>query len=170
MKDTAQILEHEEIEIILKTNELFINFSDMTEGEQKSWIKLMKEDLENTVDDIEIFHHKINRFNSKKHTQPEDLRKMLDSLGNDNGFVLTEAHRNLVNELVEYERDSRHISFYNNYRTRYVDRFGDGIRCSCIIARKGTDIVRYLEFLKDPIITINGPNATTLKTSLESKF
>jgi len=170
MKDTAQILEHEEMEIILKTNELFINFSDMTEGEQKSWIKLMKEDLENAVDDIEIFHHKINRFNSKKHTQPEDLRKMLDSLGNDNGFVLTEAHRNLVNELVEYERDSRHISFYNNYRTSDVDRFGDGIRCSCIIARKGTDIVRYLEFLKDPIITINGPNATNLKSTLEKKF
>jgi len=170
LKETEQIFEKEEMEILLKTNEMFIYFSDMTDEEKNSWIKLMREDLDNAVDDIEIFHRKIDRFNKKKHTSPEDFRKMLDSLNKSNTFVLDEAHQNLIRELVAFEHESRHISFFANYRTRDVERFGDGIRCSCIIARKGAEVVRYLSFLKDPIVTFTGPNANKLKSTLESKF
>jgi len=42
--------------------------------------------------------------------------------------------------------------------------------CSCIIAKKGTNVVRYLEFETDPVITITGPKAASLKSSLEKKF
>jgi len=170
LAETEQIFENEDMEILLKTNEMFINFSDMTDEEKISWIKLMREDLHIAVDDMEIFYRKIERFNKKKHISPEDFRKMLDSLDMSKAIVLDEAHQNLIRELVIFENESRHVSFYVNGRTLIVERFGEGIRCSCIIARKGTDVVRYLEFLKDPVVTFTGPNANKLKSTLQSKF
>jgi len=44
------------------------------------------------------------------------------------------------------------------------------IRCSILIAKTGTDVVRYLSFLNDPIISITGVNAKNLKSTLEKKF
>ena len=170
LKETEQIFEKEEMEILLKTNEMFINFSDMTDEEKISWIKLMRDDLDNAVDDMEIFYHKIERFNKKKHTAPEDIRKMLDSLNTSEAIVLDGAHQNLINELSGLENESRHLSFFARYRSRDIESFKNGIRCSCIIARKGTDVVRYLSFLKDPVVTFTGPNASKLKSSLEKKF
>jgi len=170
LEEAKQILEQEEMEILLKTDTMYIDFSDMTEEEQSSWIKLMKDDLEDAVDDLEIFYRKIQLFNKKNYTTPENVRKMFEALSKSNDFVLSQAHRDLIREIVEFGRKTRHISYVTRFGTRNIERFGEGIRCSCIIARKGTDIVRYLEFLKDPIITINGPNATSLKSSLEKQF
>jgi len=169
LKETEQILQKERMEILLKTDEMFINFSDMTDEEKISWIKLMREDLDNVVDDMEIFYHKIERFNKKKHTSPEDFRKMLDSLDMSKAIVLDEAHQNIIRELFVLENETRHLSFFARYRSRNED-FGNGIRCSCIIARKGTEVVRYLEFQKDPVVTFSGPNARKLKSTLENKF
>jgi len=170
LKDTAEILKHEEIEIILKTSDMYINFSEMTLEEQSSWVKLVREDLEEAADDIDLFYRKIERFNKNKRTIPESVRKMLNDIRKSESFLLGETHKKLIKELVDFEHATRHLSYYNNYRTRDITRFGDGIRCSCIIARKGDNIVRYLEFLKDPIVTINGPNASNLKSTLEKKF
>jgi len=44
------------------------------------------------------------------------------------------------------------------------------IQCSLLIAKKGDNTVRYLSFMRDPILTITGPEAKNLKLTLESKF
>jgi len=44
------------------------------------------------------------------------------------------------------------------------------IRCSLLVAKKGDNTVRYLSFKRDPILTITGPNASKLKSTLENKF
>ena len=170
LEEAKQILEQEEMEILLKTDTMYIDFSDMTEEEQSSWIKLMRDDLEDAVDDLEIFYRKIQLFNKKNYTSPENVRKMFEALSKSNDYVLSQAHIDLIREIVEFGRKTKHISYFTRFETHNVKKFGEAIRCSCIIARKGTDIVRYLEFLKDPILTINGPNATSLKSSLEKQF
>ena len=70
---------------------------------------------------------------------------------------------------MDFSQETQHLSYSSRYRLRDI-RLDDRIRCSCIIARKGDDIVRYLEFQKDPIVTITGPKAANLKSSLEKKF
>ena len=170
LEEAEQILEQEEMEILLKTDSMYIDFSDMTKEEQSSWIKLLRDDLEDAVDELEIFYHKIQRFNKKNYATPENIRKMFEALPKSNDFVLSQAHRDLIKELIELGRKTKYVSYFTRFGNRNIERFGEKIRCSCIIARKGTDIIRYLEFLNDPIITINGPNATTLKSTLESKF
>src|SRR3972149_7539327 len=117
LEEAKQILEQEEMEILLKTDTMYINFSDMTEEEQSSWIKLMRDDLEDAVDDLEIFYRKIQLFNKKNYTTPENVRKMFEVLSKSNDFALSEAHSALIREIVEFGRKTRHIS--------YVTRFGN---------------------------------------------
>jgi len=104
MKDTAQILEHEEMEIILKTSSMYINFSEMTLEEQSSWVKLVREDLEEAADDIDLFYRKIERFNKNKRTVPESVRKMLNDIRKSESFLLGETHKKLIKELVDFSQ------------------------------------------------------------------
>src|SRR3989304_2046093 len=103
LEEAKQILEPEEMEILLKTDTMYIDFSDMTEEEQSSWIKLMRDDLEDAVDDLEIFYRKIQLFNEKNYTT-ENVRKMFEALSKSNDFVLSQAHRDLIREIVEFGR------------------------------------------------------------------
>jgi len=170
LKQTKEILTKEGIEIILSSNTMYINISEMTEEEQNVWIKLMREDLEDAVEDVEIFYRKLHRFFKNKNTFPTNFRKMLAELDKSNNSLPSEKHRSLIDQLNDFEHSARRISYYENFRAHDVRRFGGSIRCSCIIAKKGNDIIRYLEFLKDPVVTIKGPNASHLKSTLESKF
>ena len=55
----------------------------------------------------------------------------------------------------EKEKVPKHQTFF----PRIIREFYDG-----------TDIIRYLSFEQDPVLTITGPNATNLKSSLEKQF
>ncbi len=170
LKEAEQIFQKEEMEILLNTNMMYMRFADMTSEEQNSWIKLMRADLENAIDDMEIFNRRIERYNKEEQLSPEVFRKMFDSLGKSRDSFLDKAHINLIKQLIEFEDRSRKISYFANITSQDGEGFVGGIRCSCIIARKGTDVVRYLSFLKDPVVTFTGPNASKLKSTLEKQF
>jgi len=69
------------------------------------------------------------------------------------------------------EKISRGINLYTLYHL-WLNLFRDHltIYCSCIIAKKENNIVRYLSFEKDPIVTLFGAKSKKLKSSLEKKF
>jgi len=163
LAESNEILKQEGMQIILKTNSLYLDFEDMNEEEQKSWLKEIRGDLEDAADDIDMFYKKLERFHSQKEEFPKNIRNLIDELPQSD-FVLSGQHKKIVQKLVE------HFTYYNNFRTRDIQRFGQGIRCSCIIARQGDDIVRYVEFLSDPVVTVISKNAAKLKSVLEKKF
>jgi len=169
LSESKEILEQEEIQIILKTNSLYLKLEDLTEEEQKSWLKGIKNDLEDAADGIDIFYKQLKRFHSQKEEFPKNLRNLIEQLP-DSDFVLSDSHRKIIQDLADFEYDTRHLSYFNNIRSRDISRIDQSIRCSCIIARKGDDLVRYLEFLRDPVVTITGKNAAKLKSVLEKKF
>jgi len=169
LAESNEILEQEGMQIILKTNSLYLDFEDMNEEEQKSWLKEIRGDLEDAADDVDLFYRKLKRFHSQKEEFPKNIRILIEELPQSD-FVVSGQHKKIVQKLVDFEHDTRDFTYYNNYRTRDVSRFGEGIRCSCIIARQGDDIVRYLSFLRDPIISVSGANADKLKSTLEKKF
>ena len=167
LKEAEEILQKEGMEIILKTTSMQINYSDLTEAEQFSWLKMVRNDFEAYVDDIEILYRKVELFLRKKPITTDNFRKMLEELPKNT--IDNKEYKNLAEKFLEFFEDSKQISDggHPGYATRRLDRI---LSCSCIIARKGSDFVRYLEFYRDPVLTIKGPNATSLKSSLESKF
>jgi len=157
------------MEIIVKSNTMYLNFSQLTPEEQNGWIKSVGEDLEDAVDEVTRFYNRLERFYKKTKSFPLQIREMMNELRKSENLPITDRHKHLIQKLMDFSHETQHLSYYSRYRIRDI-RLDDRIRCSCIIARKGNDIVRYLEFQKDPIVTIKGPNASNLKLTLEKKF
>ena len=167
--EAEEILAKEKIEIIVRSSTMYLNFSQLTPEEQNGWIKSVDEDLEDAVDEVTRYYNKLERFYKKTKSFPLQIREMMNELRKSENLPITDRHKHLIQKLMDFSRETQHLSYYSRYRLRDI-RLDDRIRCSCIIARKGNDIVRYLEFQKDPIVTITGPKAANLKSSLEKKF
>ena len=168
LAETETILKNEGMQIVFQSDDAEIKFSDMTEEEKISWLKSMHEDLDVQIIDMEsnrtAFQLEIN-FIEKKFVDVVNLLK------DDNYSNVDEKYKKIVKEMSEIDQH-----YYKTGDWRNCVTIDHGIirqsklRCSCLIAKTGTDVVRYLSFLNDPILTITGKNATNLKSSLEGKF
>jgi hypothetical protein len=170
------------MEIILQSNFAYLSFEALTEEEKKGYIleveKEIKEQFKKINDAFEQF-----KILTKNYSHIEN--SILDSLNS-----LKQSPRKMRTSK-EYELYSHKISniiklFFEAYNTLTISgdplgstlsTFGSNprsqvsaVRCSLLIAKKGNDIVRYLAFKNDPIVTITGPNATSLKSALENLF
>ena len=167
---TLEIFEKEKLEIIFRSQNTHIDFADLTIEEQISWIQTREKKYMQRCDKF------LKRHSGKFENLFEsltDLRKQTKELvklyrSNPLSYKTSEKYEQFNEErkkLVEkYD--------YNALYDLLVHHFHDGLSvyCSCIIARKGNNVVRYLSFKKDPIVTIMGSKASGLKSSLESKF
>ena len=168
LEETEEILKQQGMEIILRSNSLSLNFSDMTEEEQVGYLKTIEVDMQNAADKLELQEKQIEILARKGNSFSKELREIFNSLKNSRNtnrikhFQYLQEEFRKVQGLVSSIEDLR-------YRSRDI-RLNDSIRCSCLIAKMGTDVIRYLSFEEDPVLTITGPNATNLKSTLESKF
>jgi len=165
LKETEEILKQQGMEIILISDSLQLNFSDMTKEEQLSYLKTLEADLEDTADQLVMLDKEIL---ARKKSFSKEYRKILISLKH-SGKTDTIKHFQHLQVKFKKIRYLDHELSQLSYRSRDLDLY-ESIECSCLIAKMGTDVIRYLEFKKDPVLTITGPNATNLKSTLESKF
>jgi len=168
LEETEEILKQQGMEIVLKTNNMHIYFSDMTEEEQISYLKTIEEDLEVTADMLDIQDRQIEILARHGNSFSKDYREIIKSLKFSKNEDTVKKFQIIEKKLRKVQRLAEAISDLR-YRARVLG-LNDIVRCSCLIAKNGTDIIRYLSFKQDPVLTINGPNATNLKSTLESKF
>ena len=167
LKETEEILKQQGMEIILKTDYLSLDFFDMTEEEQVSYLKTLDEQLEDSAVQLEIQEKEIALVASKK-SLTKKYRELLKSYDNSNNADKIKLFPRLREEYYKVQKRG-HILYDISHRSREI-RLDRRITCSCLIAKMGTEIIRYLAFNHDPVLTIKGPNATSLKSSLQSKF
>jgi len=167
LKETEEILKQQGMEIILTTESLYLNFSDMTEEEQFSYVKTLEADLEDTADELEIQDKEIEII-ARKGSISKEFRAILSSLKNSRNIDTIKHFQHLQEEVRRVRQLTNRIRYFD-HRSRDV-HLNEGIHCSCLIAKMGTDVIRYLEFKNDPVLTITGPNATSLKSLLEKQF
>ena len=53
---------------------------------------------------------------------------------------------------------------------RLLSDLVEDTNCSVLMARKGDNILRYVDFQGDPVITITGPDAEDLRQSLKKRL
>jgi len=166
--ETEEILKQQGMEIILKTNSMSIYFSDMTDEEQISFLKTLEEDLEVTVEMLDIQDRHIEILARHGNSFSKDYREILKSLKFSKNEDAIKQFQVIKKKLRKSQRLAESFSDLRN-RVRFLG-LTDSVSCSCLIAKNGTDIIRYLSFEQDPVLTITGPNATNLKSSLEKQF
>jgi len=168
LAETETILKNEGMQIVFQSDDAEIKFSDMIEEEKISWLKSMQEDLDGQISDMELnrkaYQLGIN-FIEKKFVD------VLNLLKDDNYSNVDEKCKKIVEEMSEIDQ---HYYKMGDWKSCVTIDHGiirqSKIRCSILIAKTGTDVVRYLSFLNDPILSITGPHATNLKSSLEKNF
>ena len=168
LAQTEEILKKRGMEIVFKSEDADIKFSDMTEEEKISWIKSMQEDLIIQISDMEsmrkVFEIGINSIEKK-------FADVLNLVKDDNHYNIDEKFKKLVKEMGEIDQHYYKMGDWKNCVTIDHGLFRSSrLRCSCLVAKTESGVVRYLSFLNDPILTITGKNAKNLKSSMEKQF
>jgi len=173
-KETEIILKKEKMQILFKTERVLLRVQDLTDEEKDSWQKFQLEQINSFIKNIEIFEDKTQESFEKVKSANKKLFKFVDSCKNDVGNLnINKAIGMRFNQIlknISYEgldRAERHLLYDVPYNLE-----NNKIICSCIIAKQGENFVRYLKFIEnqDPVLTITGPNADSIKSTLEEKF
>ena len=166
---TLKIFEKEKLEILFRQEGTHINFSDLTIEEQISWI----ETREKRMQRCDKFLKKHSGKSENLFESLTDLRKQTKELvklyrSNPLSYKTSEKYEQFSEERKKLVGKYDYNALYDLLSHHFHDSLS--VYCSCIIAKKGNNVVRYLSFKKDPIVTIMGSKASGLKSSLESKF
>ncbi len=169
---TLKILEKEKLEIIFQSTRCRIDFTELTVEEQISWIeereKYMKrcdELLKKNRGKYESYFEGIISFRA----QTKELLKLHKH--SPSSYKTSEKYEQFIKKGKKLRESFDFMRLFV-----YLSDFSDQIplrtevTCSCIIAKKGTNLVRYLSFERDPIVTIIGSKASSLKSTLEKQF
>jgi len=168
LAETEEILKNAGMQIVFQSDDADIKFSDMTEEEKISWLKSIQEDLDMQIKDMEL-----NReaYEIGKNFIEKKFADVLNLVKDDNYSNVDEKYKKIVNGMREIDQHYYKMGDWRNCVTLDHGLIRQSkLRCSCLIAKTETDVVRYLSFLNDPILSITGPNATNLKSSLKEKF
>ena len=170
INEAEKIMKENGMTIILKQKSTYIDVSEMNEEEKRSYLETIKDEFVETLEEIgkaevngELYFKQLQMMK----TTIFEILDLLDKTSNNQQVnekfdLLLSEMRNVIEIIEVFDK-------IHNLRYSHI-RVGHRPSCSMIIAKKGDEIIRYLEFEKDPVITITGPNATNLKSTLESKF
>jgi len=173
-KETEKILKNEKMQVIFKSENAQLRLKDMTEEEKISWQNFQDEQMASYL-------KRIKELRDDWKTHFENFESRYNEFSNCLESYRKEGNRAEINKAIreKFGENIRHGSMRELY---LIERLMEGdvpnildnseIHCSCIVAKQGENIVRYLKFLenKDPILTITGPRADNLKTSIRGKF
>jgi len=184
--NTAEdILKMEGMEIIIQSNNATLLFSDLTDEEKKSYMieveKELKEHFQFSEKILKEFGMLLKDYPKFEKSTFESLKLMKNNPGEILRSKMYAKYSSNMTSLWTALSDC-------SYRMRHLaDPLGYGIgvprrrsehnsvsigriECSLLVAKKGDNTVRYLSFMRDPILTITGPNASKLKSTLEKQF
>ena len=170
LNEAEKIMKENGMTIILKQKSTNIYVNEMNEEEKRSYLETIKHEFADTLEEIGKAQVSGEMYFKTLQLMKTTIIEIFDLLNNTSNnpqinekFDLFLAEVKKVNDIVEL------FDKFRNARYSLI-HVGHRPSCSILIAKKGDEIIRYLEFEKDPVITITGPNATNLKSTLESKF
>ena len=167
-KETLDIFKKEKIEIIFRSASANIYFADLTVEEQISWIETREKYLKYCDQFLKKYNGQFENLYQNVISFRTLTKELITSYRTNPSSYKTSEKYEQFNKKREQLSKIDYNAMYNVW-TLYF-RNNPFVYCSCIIAKKGTNYVRYLSFRKDPIVTIIGSKSTDLKLTLEKKF
>jgi len=170
LKQTEEILVKEKMEIIFRSDDTYLSIHNLNAEEKIAYLeatipitKCGNKQLQNA---IQLF----NKVEKRSMEFVKDIEELIKTMKeNPNCFKTYLMFNDILKTSDKLRSKNDQVDGFSFYR--YAHNLPTGIiRCRCIIAKVNNNIVRYLEFLDDPVITITGPKASNLKSTLEKKF
>ena len=166
---TLKILEKEKLEIIFQSNRCQIDFTELTVEEQISWIEEREKDMNRCDEFLKMNRGKYESYFESIIGFREQTKELLKlHKHSPSSYETSEKYEQFIKAREKLNGTWDFLKLYA-FLSHQIPS-GTIAVCSCIIAKKGTNLVRYLSFESDPIVTIIGSKASDLKTSLKSKF
>jgi len=170
LKQTEEILAKEKMEIIFRSDDTYLSIHDLNAEEKIAYFEAT---IPQTKCGNDKLQHAIQLFNKVEKRSMEfvkDIEELIKTMKeNPNSFKTNLMFNDILKTSDKLRNKNDQVDGFSFYRYAYNLPTGV-IRCKCIIAKTNNNIVRYLEFLDDPIISITGAKASSLKSSLEKKF
>jgi len=166
---TLKILKKEKLEILFHSERIRLDFTELTVEEQITWIQTRERYLRRSDEFLKQHNGKFeNLFDSLKdlRTQTKELVKLYRS--DPLSYKTSEKYEQFNKAREQLRKKYDYDALYDLLSHHFHE--GLSVYCSCIIAKKGNNLVRYLSFKRDPIITIQGPESIAVKAILISKF
>ena len=172
LKQTEKILKNSGMEIVFKSNDISLPLKELSVTETIAWFEECNKEIRWTLKRFDDYENDLVNLKKNIETAGKNISELVKLYHNDpNGYKTNEKYELCLKKM---RKASNRYGFRTAIRfaLRRTLRITTPIHCSCLIAKKGNNIARYLEFHenKDPILTITGPKATNMKTLLEKKF
>ena len=174
IEQTEKILKSDGFEIVLKSDSVQLTISDLTKEELDCWKEFFGKKLNEFLKICDKQDDYIEKFRETRKQVNEKIKKFVDSFNeNPQSFETSTIYEQIDKKLYQISRTTLYAGDFNDMTSLHYDvpefRL---ISCSCIVAKKGSNVIRYLGFkaFPDPIITFSGPEAKKLKSSLEKMF
>jgi len=166
---TLKIFKKEKLEIIFYNPLVKFYLEELTIEEQISWIEANQKDTADFDRFLKTQSGKVeNMVNNMMEVRKQTKELVKLYRDNPSSYKTSEKYEQMIKSKKKLNEDFNfNLLYYFWYNHLQEDI---KVSCSCVIAKKGTTVVRYLEFKTDPVITITGPKASSLKSSLEKKF
>lgn len=179
-RQTLEIFKKEKLEIVFQSNRCTINIEDLSIEELVSHLETKKKDEKQWNDFVNHARERFDIFveylvDFKKQTKEfvklyRNDPKSYNASEKYEQFMM--AKKKLRGCHIFHSNEISGISWYGTFLSMMntLLPLEQEIYCSCIIAKKEKSLVRYVSFLRDPIVTITGPKPNLLKLTLEKKF
>jgi len=170
LEETEEILAKEKMEIIFRSDDTFLSIHDLNAEEKIAYLEAT---IPQTKCGNNKLQHAIQLFNKVEKRSMEFVKEIEELIKtmkeNPNCFKTYLMFNEILKTSDKLRGKNDQVDSFSFFRYAY-NLPTEIIHCRCIIAKVNNNIVRYLEFLDDPVITITGPKASNLKSSLEKKF
>jgi len=177
LDQTEEILKANGMEIMFKADNFYLELSQMNEEEKLSWIDSIKGDLRTGLEFLTDTAINSEILMEQNNSLKKNIKEILNILETEpKNEIIASKYEQLLplvdlynKKLIIFDRNTQ--SYRRNHSLALsAIPLENKARCSCLIARRGGDVIKYLSFEEDPIISFSGPNASSLKSSLEKKF
>lgn len=176
VKQAEKILKNAGMEIVFRCDDTSMDLKELSTEERICWFEHIDEQFKRALKEFEQSGKLIESLKKGLQSFSNEIVEFTELFKNDpKSYKTSQKYEKFVKKVTRFHKPAIPIEIFKSTSRgmRNLELLaGKKISCSCILARKDNNLIRYLEFLEnnDPILTISGPKATNLKTSLQRKF
>ncbi len=173
INEIENTVKHLGMEIVFKSSYAQIDVDDLTNEEGNAWIDSLETEVERVLESVPVLSKTLEDLAQKGKQHANEIRSLLKQYRENSSKELLDKIK-MLNRIASGELKNAwqftHTPYrmleYITYPTVHVT---SSVSVSCLIAKKGENVVRYINILenKDPILTIMGPEASGIKEAIQ---
>ncbi len=173
LEETERAVKELGMEVIFKSGYAQIDVDDLTNEERNAWIDSLETEVDRVLESVPVLSKTLEDLAQKGKKHANEICSLLKQYRENSSKELLDKIK-MLNTIASSELKNAWQFTPTPYQMlQYITypsfRVTSSVSVSCLIAKKGENVVRYIGILenKDPILTIMGPEASSIKEALQ---